>query len=72
MLASDPVPTLNQKKTNSVKPHPTLETLEKNMELADIPGTALKISRIAIGIGGWMWGGTDESESVSTIPYFPR
>jgi aryl-alcohol dehydrogenase-like predicted oxidoreductase len=46
------------------------ETLEKNMELADIPGTSLKVSRIAIGtwaIGGWMWGGTDESESVSTI-----
>jgi len=41
------------------------ETLEKNMELADIPDTALKVSRIAIGtwaIGGWMWGGTDESE----------
>ena len=35
------------------------------MELADIPDTALKVSRIAIGtwaIGGWMWGGTDESE----------
>ena len=41
------------------------ETLEKNMELADIPGTSLKVSRIAIGtwaIGGWMWGGTDEAE----------
>jgi len=40
------------------------------MELADIPGTSLKVSRIAIGtwaIGGWMWGGTDESESISTI-----
>ena len=46
------------------------ETLEKNMELADIPGTSLKVSRIAVGtwaIGGWMWGGTDEAESVSTI-----
>jgi aryl-alcohol dehydrogenase-like predicted oxidoreductase len=46
------------------------ETLDKNMELADIPGTSLKVSRIAIGtwaIGGWMWGGTDEAESVSTI-----
>jgi hypothetical protein len=41
------------------------ETLEKNMELADIPGTALKVSRIAIGtwaISGRLWGGTDESE----------
>ena len=41
-----------------------------NMELADIPGTSLKVSPVAIGtwaIGGWMWGGTDEAESVSTI-----
>src|ERR1700736_2308362 len=41
-----------------------------NMELADIGGTELKVPRIAIGtwaIGGWMWGGTDESESVATI-----
>ena len=40
------------------------------MELAAIPGTSLKVSRVAIGtwaIGGWMWGGTDEAESVSTI-----
>ncbi len=36
-----------------------------NVELADIPGTSLRVSRIAIGtwaIGGWMWGGTDEAE----------
>src|SRR6267143_5630415 len=46
------------------------DTLELNMELADIPGTSLKVSPIAIGtwaIGGWMWGGTNEAESVSTI-----
>ena len=46
------------------------ETVEIDMEHADIPGTSLKVSRVAIGtwaIGGWMWGGTDESESVSTI-----
>src|ERR1700686_4900777 len=46
------------------------ETLASTMELADIPGTSLKMSRVAIGtwaIGGWMWGGTDEAESVSTI-----
>jgi aryl-alcohol dehydrogenase-like predicted oxidoreductase len=46
------------------------ETLEINMELAALPGTSLKVSRVAIGtwaIGGWMWGGTDEAESVSTI-----
>src|ERR1700754_1197637 len=41
-----------------------------NMELTEIPGTSLKVSRVAIGtwaIGGWMWGGTDEAESISTI-----
>jgi aryl-alcohol dehydrogenase-like predicted oxidoreductase len=46
------------------------DTLEKKMEFADIPGTPLKVSRIAIGtwaIGGWMWGGTDEAQSVSAV-----
>jgi len=46
------------------------EALEIDMELADIPGTPLKVSRVAIGtwaIGGWMWGGTDEAQSISTI-----
>jgi aryl-alcohol dehydrogenase-like predicted oxidoreductase len=46
------------------------QTLASNVEFADIPGTSLRVSRIAIGtwaIGGWMWGGTDEAESVSTI-----
>jgi aryl-alcohol dehydrogenase-like predicted oxidoreductase len=46
------------------------KTLEINMELTDIPGTSLKVSPVAIGtwaIGGWMWGGTDEAESISTI-----
>ena len=40
------------------------------MEFADIPGTELRVSRITLGtwaIGGWMWGGTDEAESVATI-----
>lgn len=40
------------------------------MELAPIPGTPLEVSRVALGtwaIGGWMWGGTDEAESISTI-----
>jgi aryl-alcohol dehydrogenase-like predicted oxidoreductase len=40
------------------------------MEFESIPGTKLKISRIAIGtwaIGGWLWGGTDEAESISAI-----
>jgi len=41
-----------------------------SMALADIPGTSLKVSPVALGtwaIGGWMWGGTDEAESISTI-----
>jgi len=40
------------------------------MEYATIPGTPIKTSRIGLGtwaIGGWMWGGTDEDESVRTI-----
>src|SRR6202049_4970325 len=46
------------------------EALKANMELAEILGTSLKVSRVAIGswaIGGWMWGGTDEAESTATI-----
>jgi aryl-alcohol dehydrogenase-like predicted oxidoreductase len=46
------------------------EPNETRMEFAEIPGTSLKVSRVAIGtwaIGGWMWGGTDEAESIATI-----
>jgi aryl-alcohol dehydrogenase-like predicted oxidoreductase len=46
------------------------QALRTNMTLTEIPGTALKVSPVAIGtwaIGGWMWGGTDEAESVATI-----
>jgi aryl-alcohol dehydrogenase-like predicted oxidoreductase len=35
-----------------------------------IPNTQLKVSRVALGtwaMGGWMWGGTDQRESVATI-----
>src|ERR1700680_3420610 len=44
--------------------------LKTDMESAGIPGTSQRVSRIAIGtwaIGGWMWGGTDAAESISTI-----
>jgi aryl-alcohol dehydrogenase-like predicted oxidoreductase len=47
-----------------------IEMLEINLERVDIPGTSLKVSRIALGtwaIGGWMWGGTDEAEAIRTI-----
>ncbi|MHB8884301.1 MAG: aldo/keto reductase [Methylovirgula sp.] len=40
------------------------------LETITIPGTALKPSRIALGtwaIGGWMWGGSDDQESIRTI-----
>src|ERR1700726_3822687 len=44
---------------------PAVET-----EFVDIPGTGLKVSRVALGtwaMGGWMWGGTDQRESIDTI-----
>ncbi len=40
------------------------------MEHVTIPGTDLRVSRICLGtwaIGGWMWGGTEEKESIKTI-----
>lgn len=40
------------------------------MEYTRIPGIEEKVSRVALGtwaIGGWMWGGTDEDESIRTI-----
>ena len=40
------------------------------MEVIDIPGTRMSASRIALGtwaIGGWMWGGTDETQAIRTI-----
>jgi aryl-alcohol dehydrogenase-like predicted oxidoreductase len=46
------------------------ETLEIHAEQAVIPGTKIKLSRVAIGtwaIGGWMWGGTEDRESIATI-----
>ena len=41
-----------------------------DMEFVAIPGTSLSVSRVALGtwaIGGWMWGGTDDEESIRTI-----
>ncbi len=46
------------------------EALQTKMELTSIPGTSLNVSPVAIGtwaIGGWMWGGTDEIQSIATI-----
>jgi aryl-alcohol dehydrogenase-like predicted oxidoreductase len=53
------MPALTQARTQ------TLET-----EFVGIADTGLQVSRVALGtwaIGGWMWGGTDESQSVATI-----
>ena len=46
------------------------QSLDTKMEFAEIAGTPLKVSRIAIGtwaIGGWMWGGADERQSIAAI-----
>ncbi len=40
------------------------------MESTQLMGIGIRASRIALGtwaIGGWMWGGTDEEESIRTI-----
>jgi aryl-alcohol dehydrogenase-like predicted oxidoreductase len=45
-------------------------TLDHNIERAHVAGTELAVSRIGLGtwaIGGWMWGGTDDEESIKTI-----
>jgi aryl-alcohol dehydrogenase-like predicted oxidoreductase len=47
-----------------------LERQDAVTESIEIPGTALRVSRVALGtwaMGGWMWGGTDERESIATI-----
>jgi aryl-alcohol dehydrogenase-like predicted oxidoreductase len=46
------------------------EAQRVRMEKAEIARTQLKVPRVAIGtwaIGGWMWGGSEERESISTI-----
>src|ERR1700750_2920375 len=43
---------------------------QTKIETTQIPGTDLKPSRIGLGtwaIGGWMWGGSDDAESIRTI-----
>src|ERR1700739_1354619 len=46
------------------------QTTQSDMEFAKIPGTTIRASRVALGtwaIGGWMWGGSDESDAIRTI-----
>jgi len=47
-----------------------IQTSPAETEFVQIPATELKVSRIALGtwaMGGWMWGGTDQRESIATI-----
>src|SRR5258708_17105996 len=48
----------------------SIETPPAAMEFVNIPNTALRVSRVALGTwasGGWMWGGSDEKEAIRTI-----
>jgi aryl-alcohol dehydrogenase-like predicted oxidoreductase len=48
----------------------TKKRKKEMLEYINIKGTTLKSSRVGLGtwaIGGWMWGGTDEKESIRTI-----
>jgi aryl-alcohol dehydrogenase-like predicted oxidoreductase len=43
---------------------------QADMEFVDIPGASMRVSRVALGtwaIGGWMWGGSNESDAIGTI-----
>src|ERR1700709_353496 len=43
---------------------------QADMEFVDIPGTSIRASRVALGtwaIGGWMWGGSNESDAVNAL-----
>jgi aryl-alcohol dehydrogenase-like predicted oxidoreductase len=47
-----------------------VQTPPTETEFVEIPETGLKVSRVALGtwaMGGWMWGGTDQRESIATI-----
>jgi aryl-alcohol dehydrogenase-like predicted oxidoreductase len=56
-------------KPRSLNMNPT-QNCQTDMEFVDIPDTTLRVSRIALGtwaIGGWMWGGSDETDAIRTI-----
>jgi aryl-alcohol dehydrogenase-like predicted oxidoreductase len=47
-----------------------MTVMERTMEFAEIKGASLRVSRIGLGtwaIGGWMWGGSDDAQSIETI-----
>ena len=46
------------------------QSRQADVEMVEIPSTSLRASRIALGtwaIGGWMWGGSDETDAIRTI-----
>ena len=48
----------------------TIQVQDIAMERINIPGTSLRVSRVALGtwaMGGWMWGGADDRESIATV-----
>jgi len=53
-----------------MSPSTQIRTPAAETEFVAIPEAQLKISRVALGtwaMGGWMWGGTDQRESIATI-----
>jgi aryl-alcohol dehydrogenase-like predicted oxidoreductase len=52
-------------------PQPSYAQVQASvLPFIEIPGTRLRVSRVALGtsaMGGWMWGGTDASDSIATI-----
>jgi aryl-alcohol dehydrogenase-like predicted oxidoreductase len=47
-----------------------MTVVQRTMEFAEIKGTSLRVSRLGLGtwaIGGWMWGGSDDAQSIETI-----
>jgi aryl-alcohol dehydrogenase-like predicted oxidoreductase len=53
-----------------MSPSAQVQTPAVESEFVEIPGTGLNVSRVALGtwaMGGWMWGGTDQHESIATI-----
>jgi hypothetical protein len=55
---------------NPMSPSTQVRIPAVTTEFVNIPGTQLKVSRVALGtwaMGGWMWGGSDQRESIATM-----
>jgi diketogulonate reductase-like aldo/keto reductase len=47
-----------------------IQARHAEMEFLNVPGTSIRASRIALGtwaIGGWMWGGSNQSDAIRAI-----